>query len=71
MIGAVIVLSLLFVVALAGVVFLLPAWLEERHRRKCSEAAAERLRQRVRELRSEPALPKERADAGPFETPAE
>lgn len=48
-----VVLLLLFLASLAGLVFVVPSWLEERHRRKCSEEAAERLRQRVREVRAE------------------
>lgn len=51
--GAVVALFLLVVVLIGVVVFLLPEWMEERHRRRSSEEAAERLRQRVREVRAE------------------
>jgi len=53
LVGAVIVLFLLLVGALAMLAIALPEWMNERQRRKCSEEAAERLRQRVREVRAE------------------
>lgn len=53
MLGAVIVLSLLVLLLIGLTVFLLPEWLEERQRRRCTEEAAERLRQRVRDVRLE------------------
>lgn len=48
-----IVSTLLFLGTLALLVTLFSEWIDERRRRKTSEAAAERLRQRVREVRAE------------------
>lgn len=51
--AALVVFVLLFLLALAGLILAVPAWFEERQRRRASEASAERLRQRVREVRAE------------------
>lgn len=51
--GLIIALILLFLLSLAALVYVVPAWLDERRQRKATEAATERLRQRVREVRAE------------------
>lgn len=50
---ACIVLLLLVLALSAALLSLLPRWLDERARRIASDDAAERLRQRVREVRAE------------------